>query len=293
MSAAHSRDSSRRITIETPEQVSLSFELAGVAERFGAFVLDTLIVFVVLIAASLAISLTIGSASRALGAAAVQVISFLLWNFYFVFFEARHQGRTPGKRVVGIRVIDNRGGPLTTSAVFARNVTRDVELLFPLVFLVVPSALFPNGAVWSRYIAGAWLLVFLLFPLFNRHRLRIGDTIAGTIVVRSPRAMLMADLGGMTQQQQARRPRYVFTPQQLNVYGIYELQVLESVLRSPEAADPGSVITICDRIKTKIRWNRDLWQVEPYQFLHDFYTAQRAHLEERMLMGERREFKQQ
>ena len=48
---------------------------------------------------------------------------------------------------------------------------------------------------------------------------------------------------------------------------------------------------VCDRIKRKIGWDRAAWKVPSREFLQDFYDAQRAHLESRLLMGERKERK--
>ena len=80
-------------------------------------------------------------------------------------------------------------------------------------------------------------------------------------------------------------------PEQLEIYGIYELQVLEGLLRRPGPTQREAMELVCDRIKRKIGWDPEHWNVEPYRFLVDFYAAQRQRLEGRMLMGERREFK--
>ena len=72
-------------------------------------------------------------------------------------------------------------------------------------------------------------MIYVLLPLFNRHRLRFGDMIGGTLVVLAPRETLLRDLAeGKTKSTRA---RYNFAREQLQMYGEYELKVLEEVLR--------------------------------------------------------------
>ncbi len=83
----------------------------------------------------------------------------------------------------------------------------------------------------------------------------------------------------------------MFTSEQLVFYGIYELQVLENVLRT-NASHFGhyeAVTTVADRIKLKIGYVGAVDDSE--RFLRDFYAAQRAHLEQKMLFGQRIEDK--
>src|SRR5262249_22569234 len=159
------------------------------------------------------------------------------------------QGATPGKRRIGIRVIDARGGQLETSAVLARNLIRELEVWTPLRFLLAGGLVWPDAPGWARLLAIAWTFVFLFMPAFNKDRLRIGDMIAGTRVVMQPQVVLMPDLvdeAAAAPRVTARAgsgaagalpPAHAFTEAQLGIYGIYELQVLESVLRS----SPGDV----------------------------------------------------
>src|SRR5690349_11712035 len=115
------------------------------------------------------LSLTVGSMMEGSWLMAVVIVlAFLLLNFYFAFFEVRWQGSTPGKRRVGIRVIDARGGQLETSAVLARNFIRELEVWTPLRLLVLGSVVWPDAPGWAQVCAGAWAMVFLLLPLFNK-----------------------------------------------------------------------------------------------------------------------------
>jgi uncharacterized RDD family membrane protein YckC len=280
--------------IITPEGVPLRFQLARAGDRAGAFLIDMGIQILVILAIAWIMSFTVGD--KLAGSwlmAVVVVLAFLILNFYFAFFEVRWQGSTPGKRRVGIRVIDGRGGQLETSAVLARNLVRELEVWIPLRFLIAGRVVWPTAPTWAYLLAVAWTFVFMLFPLFNKDRLRIGDLIAGTRVVMQPKVVLVPDLVAEQAQlsPQQKSKGYTFTEKHLAFYGIYELQVLEGVLRQT----PGTagwfeaITTVCDKIRIKIGFEGNI--VDSERFLRDFYAAQRSHLEQKMLFGQRREDK--
>jgi uncharacterized RDD family membrane protein YckC len=297
--------------IVTPEGIPLRFTLARASERAGAFALDIFIQIIVLTVLSWLVKLGIGS--RLEGSAltgVVVVIAFLLMNFYFAFFEVRWQGATFGKRKVGIRVIDMRGGQLETSAVLARNLIRELELWTPLRLLIARETLWPGLPWWAITLALAWTVVFMFMPLFNRDKLRVGDMIAGTLVVVQPKHVLVPDLVdeaaaartvptnfGLTPAPAGgavNPPRYTFSAAQLSFYGIYELQVLEGLLRTTAATavDLGhlqALTTVREKVCKKIGYDGPV--VDDETFLREFYVAQRAHLEKDMLFGQRREDK--
>jgi uncharacterized RDD family membrane protein YckC len=298
------RDKRALREVVTPEGIPLRLALATAGDRANAFLLDfliiTLVVVVVTLLAAVAgafSALGLGEAGSGFSMAFALLVSFLLRNFYFMWFELRWQGRTPGKRVMGIRVIDAHGGALSTDAIAARNLTRDLEVFLPLAAVFAPDQLWPDGPGWARLLAGGWLVVFAFMPLFNKDRLRIGDLIGGTLVVLAPKAVLLPDLADRPAAP-AGRPSaapaaaYAFEQAQLDVYGVYELQVLEDVLRQDQQKPNDLAIqTVCEKIKTKIGWRKDAWQVEQRQFLRDFYAATRARLEQKMLFGKRKEDK--
>jgi uncharacterized RDD family membrane protein YckC len=208
---------------------------------------------------------------------------FFLRSGYFMFFEMGPKAATPGKRLMKLRVIAHDGGRLTPAAVFTRNAMREVELYLPLT-LVFAGMAAQNSLGWLALI---WALGVLLLPLFNRQHARLGDYFAGTRVVHMPRAKLsydMADLDG------DRRLGLTFTPAQL-AYGEMELGVLEQVLRERKAA---VMKAVADKIKVRIGWQApknpaDIPRDE--DFLRAYYSALRAHLEARMLLGRRRKDK--
>jgi uncharacterized RDD family membrane protein YckC len=278
--------------IITPEGVPIRFTLARAGDRAGAFVLDMVIQMVVLLLVSWGLSIAVGD--RLEGSwltAVIVVLAFLLVNFYFAFFEVRWQGATPGKRKVGIRVIDARGGQLETSAVLARNLVRELEVWMPARLLIAGHVVWPGAPGWSVLLAGLWTFVFLFFPLFNKDRLRVGDLIAGTRVVLQPKVLLAPDLAVEAAEIARVRPQirsFEFTDKQLGIYGIYELQVLEGVLRQTPGS-PGyseALRTVAEKIRTKIDHGAPVTDDE--RFLRDFYAALRAYLEQKMLFGQKR-----
>jgi uncharacterized RDD family membrane protein YckC len=276
----------------TPEGIPLRFTLARAGDRAAAFVLDVGLLLVVLVVISAGLAYAVGGASSWLTAVTV-VLAFLLFNFYFAFFEVRWQGATPGKRRIGIRVIDARGGQLETSAVLARNLVRELEVWIPLRFLLAGNVVWPDAPGWAQLLAGAWTFVFLLMPLFNKDRLRIGDMIAGTRVVMQPKVVLVPDL--VDAQAPARAPvpgtaapaGYVFSDAQLAIYGVFELQVLEGVLRGDPSgpAYQEAVRAVSEKVRAKLKYAAS---VDDERFLREFYAAQRAHLEQKLLFGTRR-----
>lgn len=269
------------LTITTPEGIPLAFRLAPVGERALAFTIDV----GVIAGATLALGLLVlmGAGGSGLFGAFFIFASFVLRSFYFVLFELFRQGATPGKRSQRIRVVAADGGPLTARAVFARNVTRELETFVPLLAVTHPQLVFGDVGPVAGLLAVAWLLVFALMPFFNRQRLRVGDLIAGTRVVLVPRAELLEDLSA----EAVRAARYVFTEAQLGHYGNYELQVLEDLLRKAAVTDEAALAAVCEKIKRRIEWDRDAWNVAVLPFLRDFYAAQRAHLERGLLLGRR------
>jgi uncharacterized RDD family membrane protein YckC len=204
---------------------------------------------------------------------------FVLRNGWFSLFEMGGRGATPGKRLMGLRVVARDGARLTGGAVIARNAMREIEVFLPLSFLVQQTAQGTADALLVIF-ALVWSGIFLFFPLFNRDRLRIGDLIAGTWVVRTAGARLGADLVHAVE-----RPRRTFTEAALNLYGVYELQTLEDVLR---AGREDSIATVARAIRDKAgidEWGNDR------EFLSDYYAALCARLEGGLLVGRRRENK--
>ncbi len=272
----------------TPEGVDLRLQLADASQRAGAFLLDAAIMFAVLTVASILIAILGIGALAAAGLKGGEVIAvlwllgfFLLRNFYFVGFELSAAAATPGKRVMGIRVAARDGGRLRPGAIFARNAMRELEVFIPISMLFAPTM--GEGGIegWMYLLGITWAAVFVLFPLFNKDRLRAGDLIGGTWVVRAPKRKLMRD---MADEGAERLRRYAFTLEQIDAYGAKELHVLEDVLRQ---RDRKTMRAVADRIAGKVGWTR-LPEEDDYDFLSAYYAALRKRLEARLLMGVRR-----
>jgi uncharacterized RDD family membrane protein YckC len=287
MTLAHERTSQffegarrRRREIITPEGVSIPVELADFGERMSAFLIDWVIWIVASIAIYLPIILLIGKAGSGSIQIAVSIalfIGFLIRNLYFVYFEIAWRGATPGKRAVGLRVIDRQGGPLLPTAVIARNLTREVEMFLPLGILITGGA-----GNWEQLSLASWMLFFAALPAINRERMRGGDLIAGTTVIALPKRALSSDLVEA-------RVQFSFTEQQLRAYGAFELQVLEELLRRPDSVDGTRVLNdVCDKICHRIVWTTPIPPDQVTLFLRDFYTAERAFLEREQLYGKGR-----
>src|SRR5580658_2357128 len=155
-----------QISIDTPELVSIELPLAGIGSRFIALVVDSLIwgaglVVVVILAILLLPALRTFNKISAQWAEAIVIFIVFLFNWgYFTLFEAFWNGRTPGKRVAKIRVIQRSGRSIGMVESMARNLIRYVDQL-PFFYAVGVIAMFVT----------------------KQHQ-RLGDLAAGTLVVR-------------------------------------------------------------------------------------------------------------
>lgn len=289
----------KRREMVTPEGIALPVVLAGRSTRLGALLIDLMILF----AANLAISILLRSIALSIFAAGdmeqggpvlefLQVLmiigSFLLFNGYFMFFELGPRGATPGKRLTGIRIAARDGGRLTAEAVIARNLLRDIELFLPLVLMLIWTVMVFAGerSGWTALAAMAWFLVFAFFPFFNRDRLRAGDLIAGTWVVEAPKRKLEQAMSvgeAARGRSAATGAEYRFGDRELSVYGEYELQTLERVLRDN---NPEALVTVARTICHKIGW--EAGSGDERAFLEAFYAQLRARLERGMRFGQRK-----
>jgi uncharacterized RDD family membrane protein YckC len=160
-----------QLNIETPEQVDLLLPVAGIGSRFIAILVDTvlqvvaelvlILIFVLLVSASQRERL--GDLSDTSGkwlVATLFLFHFLLFWGYFALFEAFWNGQTPGKRLINIRVIKDSGRQITLFEALARNLLRVVDMIPPNFYLVG-----------------------IITMLCNRQQKRLGDFVAGTIVI--------------------------------------------------------------------------------------------------------------
>lgn len=145
----------------TGEAVALDLRTAALPSRLLAAVLDGLIQLALLVGLSLLGLLTPVQLSEAATAALGVVVLVLVLIVYPVAFETLLRGRTPGKIAMGLRVVRDDGGPIGFRQAFVRGLAR--------VTVDGPATVFVGGVVCS---------------LLNGRNKRIGDLLAGTVVLR-------------------------------------------------------------------------------------------------------------
>ena len=154
-----------QLSIETPELVAIDMPVAGIGSRFVAILIDYLIWTVAIIAIIIVVALVDPSLSRfsKVGekwATAISIaIPFLLFWGYFTLFEAFWDGRTPGKRIAKIRVIQRSGRGIGLLESMTRNLLRLVDQ-FPFIYAVGVVSIF-----------------------LTRDHQRLGDLAADTLVI--------------------------------------------------------------------------------------------------------------
>ena len=165
------------IRVDTPEQIALEFPLAGIGSRFLALTIDTLLQIVLYIAGIFAMA-GIGKYADYLASLApwigwlpvswipalLIIFFFCVYWGYFAFFEIIWKGQTPGKRLAGIRVIKDSGRAVNVYEIIGRNLLRGIDFL-------------PG-----MYVVG------LVSMMISQQNQRLGDHLAGSIVVHDKRA---------------------------------------------------------------------------------------------------------
>ncbi len=268
-----------------PEGVPIAFNIASIGARLGAQIMDVLITyFSVLVVAFGLFWLAVLPLTATFSL--IIILFFLVRIPYYILAELVWNGRTLGKRIARIRVISANGRRLTPHQITARNLMKEVEFFTPGMMLLVVDEL-----GWGLgLITTIWVLIVLITPFANRRRQRLGDLVAGTLVVENPKTVLLGDLVAKVLAKDA---RFEFMAVQLDVYGRYELQTLESILRDPAKGPAGAVelARVTDAIIRKIAYLPKVAPNDRMDFLMAFYRAQREHLENRRLFGDRREDK--
>lgn len=242
------------VNIETPEQVTLEFALAGVGSRFLALALDTLLQAVVYTVLGLAITFAMPGVSAASSrpssshisqnwaVAIVILIMFCIYWGYFALFEIFWHGQTPGKRVVGIRVVKESGRPITVIEGIGRNLLRAIDGLL---------------------LYGVGLIVMLVSPQ-NR---RLGDYVAGTLVVYDKKsAEVRPDWSTRPAAASSRAAG------QLNQLSEDDLVIIETYLHRRDDLDPMVRINTAIRISERIHQKSGLSR-EPGQTDDDFLES--------------------
>jgi uncharacterized RDD family membrane protein YckC len=161
------------LVIETPERVPLHFALASIGNRFLACALDhtiqafvLLLVFITaLIVANVSNVENVFESAPKWVIAIMIIVVFLIFSSYFAFFEWIWSGQTPGKRWLKLRVIREDGRPITFWEACVRNLLRTFDMM--------PAGFYSVG---------------LISVFVNSRDQRVGDMVAGTVVVREREA---------------------------------------------------------------------------------------------------------
>ena len=194
-------------------------------------------------------------------------------NAYFIHFELRWQGATPGKRLVGLRVVDRRGGPLMPAAVIRPQSGAGLRNRHPV------------GSADLRERLRAVVRVRLAGVLWRYCRSSTATVCARAISLAAP---------WLSCCRAARCPddlaegefHFTFTASQLQAYGTFELQVLEELLRRTTGPDADVMLhDVGEKIRRKIGWTAPVPREKEVLFLKDFYAAERAYLEREQLFG--------
>lgn len=218
-----------KLNIDTPEQIALEFSLATVGSRFLALAVDTLV------QVGCTILLFIGVGLGALAAAfsfeqagpwllALLVLGmFLIYYGYFAVFEAVWNGQTPGKRLIGLRVIHASGRPISVFEAILRNVVRIADQL-PGIYAIGIVSIF-----------------------VTERSQRLGDLAAGTVVVHERAAATSHEFVTPTVPAQSltQHGASKLTPE--------EISVIELFLRRREELDGYARLSNAQRVAERIR----------------------------------------
>lgn len=222
-----------QLTIETPEQTSLEFAVAGIGSRFLALAFDILIQIAIGIVAGIAGSFAIGAITvvapkLAMWSAAILILFyFLLYFGYFAFFEIIWNGQTPGKRKAGIRVIKDSGRPLTPAESIGRNLMRIVDWL-PFMYAIGLACAF-----------------------FSKGNKRLGDLVVGALVVRETS---LSDLKPVSQAAASAPPQLLTSMGQLGAHHLSpeENALVESFLSRRSALEPVVRYRMAEEVLRKV-----------------------------------------
>lgn len=208
------------LIIETPERVPLHFALASIGNRFLACAIDhgiQVLAIIVIVIAFLFLANFADLGDQFSNApkwvkALMIVIVFLIFSAYFAFFEWVWNGQTPGKRMLKLRVIREDGRPVTFWEAMVRNLLRTLDMM--------PAPFYSIG---------------LISVFASSSDQRVGDMVAGTVVVREREAEAPAFAEVFASPVSDPAMRRSFKPvefvAELNVLTEPEIQVVETFLR--------------------------------------------------------------
>ena len=243
-----------KLNIDTPEQVSLEFSLATVGSRFLALAIDTaiqigsaLLLFIGVGIGAAAASFTLDQTGPWLMAILVLGL-FVIYYVYFAVFESLWNGQTPGKRMIGLRVIHASGRPISALEAILRNIVRIADQL-PGIYAVGIVCVF-----------------------FTERSQRLGDLAAGTVVVHERVE------GAVSREFTAPRTTSVpATRHGASRLSAEEISVIELFFRRREELDGHARVRAARRIAERIRDRLEITSpIENEQLLEEVLTEHRA-----------------
>jgi uncharacterized RDD family membrane protein YckC len=161
-----------QINVVTPENVAFHYEVAGPFRRLPAYLIDLSLRVVIAFLMGLALVFIAGTSLGDIGMGFLLIGFFILTHFYGGLFETFWNGQTPGKRLIGLRVLSVDGRPINALQAVLRNILRDVDTM-PYAFGMFVPELQLVGMYWVGVISMA----------FTERYQRLGDLAAGTMVV--------------------------------------------------------------------------------------------------------------
>jgi uncharacterized RDD family membrane protein YckC len=269
MSAAVKPDTSDdTLVIETPERVPLHFALASIGNRFLACAFDHgLQIFAMLVLSLLLLWLgdsahlyaRLRGAPKWVLAALILGVS-VIWSGYFAVFEWAWGGQTPGKRWLKLRVIREDGRPVTFWEAAARNIVR--------VFDMFPSVIFPFYSVG------------LVSVFVSSRDQRVGDFVAGTVVVREREAQAPTFDQVFSAPTSDAALRRSFKPvpftADLRPLAVAEIEVVEAFLRRRWDIDDAARQWMAWRVATPIL-HKLRPEFDPSQFTYEGFLEELLH----------------
>ena len=218
-----------QLTIQTPEQIAMELAPAGIGSRFLALALDTLVqgvlyLAIILMAAFMVPAIKSAWLPGSWGAAIALLFLFCIYWGYFAAFEVFWHGQTPGKRVAGIRVVQDSGRPITAIEGIGRNLMRVVDGFF-------------------FYLPG------VISIMLSRQNKRLGDYVAGTVVIHDKStAVIKPDWSFAKPQGSVMHPELAKISEQ-------DLIVVETFLHRRFDLDPmvrlTTAIRLCEMIQQR------------------------------------------
>jgi uncharacterized RDD family membrane protein YckC len=224
-------DSVDQLRIDTPEQIALELPLAGIGSRFLALGIDTLLQSILYVLGGIGFVLLPAGASwlrfsMSVGAALAVLFFFCVYWGYFAFFEVVWRGQTPGKRFVGIRVIKESGRPIDAVEAIGRNLMRGIDGL------------------------PGFYGVGLVCMMLNQEHRRLGDFVAGTVVVHENRADEVQPAWSAASKD---HPAGAETAPQMTQVAAEELILIETYLHRRLDLDPAVRMQTAHQIAARIK----------------------------------------